>query len=218
VVAAKSFVATALLGLIFTAPALADDPTVKITKADQAKAVAALLHRTDFGSGWTGGPIRTRSLAAPNCPGFDPKESDLVVSGHADARYMFQQGEVELDQDVQVLKSAAAVRTDFARTISPKLARCLALQLKGLPHVVDTSVARLDFPRTGDVSAVYRATIRVREGKTSGTLLSDYVFFGAGRVEYEFTVVAPPAARDQLAQFELRLAQILLKRSGQLAA
>jgi hypothetical protein len=45
-------------------------------------------------------------------------------------------------------------------------------------------------------------------------LLSDYVFFGEGRVEYEFTVIAPVGARDQLAQFELGLAQILLRRAG----
>ena len=213
-----AFVGLACTGLSYTAGALADNPTVKITKADQARAVAALLHRADFGAGWTGGPIKTRSLTAPDCPGFDPKESDLVVTGHADARYVFEKGDVELDQDVQVLASAAAVKTDFARTISPKLGRCLALQLKKLPHVVATSVARVPFPQTGSVSAVYRATISVRDGKTSGKLLSDYVFFGAGRVEYEFTVVAPPGARAQLMRFEVGLAQILLKRAGVLTA
>ncbi len=203
---------------MWSAAALADNPTVRITKGDQAKAVAALLHRADFGSGWTGGPIKARSLTAPSCPGFNPKESDLVVSGHADARYVFQKGDVELDQDVQVLKSAVAVRTDFSRTISPKLGQCLGIQLKKLPHVVSAAVARVSFPATGDVSAVYRATISVRDGKVKGKLVSDYVFFGAGRVEYEFTVVAPPGARAQLGQFESGLARILLKRAGELTA
>ena len=217
-VAAKPLLAAALLGLVCASAALGDNPTVKIEKADQAKAVAALLRRADFGSGWTGGPVKPHSLNAPHCPGFDPKESDLVVTGHADARYAFSQGDVELDQDVQVLKSAAAVRTDFRRTISPALGRCLALQLKKLSGVTATSVARVAFPRTGDVSAVYRATISVRNGKTRGKLLSDYVFFGAGRVEYEFTVVAPPGAGPQLMKFEVGLAQILLKRAGELTA
>jgi hypothetical protein len=223
VAAAKPLLAAAFLGLagasfVFASAALADKPTVRITKADQARAVAALLHRADFGTGWSGGPIKTRSLTAPDCPGFDPKESDLVVTGHADARYVFQKGDVELDQDVQVLASAQAVKTDFARTISPKLGRCLALQLKKLPHVVSTSVSRLSFPQTGTVSAAYRATISVRDGKTKGQLVSDYVFFGAGRLEYEFTVVAPPGARPQLMKFEVGLAQILLKRAGLLTA
>ena len=63
-------------------------------------------------------------------------------------------------------------------------------------------------------SAVYRATITLRNGGPAGPLLSDYVFLGDGRVEYEFTVVAPLAAADQLTRFELGLAQILLRRAA----
>jgi hypothetical protein len=63
------------------------------------------------------------------------------------------------------------------------------------------------------VNAVYRATITLKNGK-AGRLLSDYVFFGEGRVEYELTVIAPIGAADQLTRFESGLAQILLKRAG----
>ena len=221
--AAKPLLAAAFLGLagaafVLPAAALADTPTVRITKADQARAVAALLHRADFGTGWTGGPIKARSLTPPDCPGFDPKESDLVVTGHADARYVFQKGRVELDQDVQVLASVQAVKTDFARSISPKLGQCLALQLKKVPHVVSTTVSRVPFPQMGAVSAVFRAVVSAQDGKQKGQWVTDYVFFGAGRVEYEFTVVAPPAAKPQLMQFEVGLAQILLRRAGLLTA
>jgi hypothetical protein len=218
VVAAK-LVAAALIGLVFTASALADSPTVRITSADQSRAVASLLRRSDFGAGWTGGQVPTAPLTAPNCPGFDPKESDLVVTGHADARYSFPPAGVELDQDVQVLKSAEMVEKDFARSISPLLGRCLAYQLKRLKSVVAAArVERIPFPATGSVSAVYRATITRRSGGPDGTLLSDYVFFGEGRVEYEFTVSAPVSARDQLQRFELVLAQILLRRAATGAA
>jgi len=194
--------------------AVADSPTVRISSADQAKARAALLRRSDFGAGWLGGPIKTSPLSPPDCPGFDPKESDLVVTGHADARYTFKQAGVELDQDVQVMANEAAVQTDFARSISPKLAECLAYQLGKLPNVKAVRVSRMPFPPTGSMSAVYRAEIEVQTPKGRGTLLSDYVFFGEGRVEYEFTVIAPFGARDQLAQFELGLAQILLRRAS----
>ncbi len=213
-VAAKSLVAAALIGLTFTASALADAPVVKITSADQAKAVAALLQRTDFGAGWTGGPVKTTQIAPPNCPGFDPKESDFIVSGHADARYVFQQAGVELDQDVLVMDSPAAVIEDFRRSISPKLAGCLALQLEKMPNVRSATVARVPFPPVGSVTAVYRALIDVRSGARRGTLVSDYVFFGDGRTEYEFTVIAPPSSRDQLSRFELALARILLRRAA----
>ncbi len=217
-VAAKPLLAAALIGLAYTAAALGDAPSVKITNADQAKAAAALLHRSDLGAGWTGGQVATTPFTSPNCPGFDPKESDLVVSGHADARYTFAQAGVELDQDVQVLDSPEAVQKDFARAVSPKLPGCLAYQLEKLPNVARAAVVRVPFPPTGSVSAVYRAEIDVRSGGRQGTLLSDYVFFGEGRVEYEFTVIAPIGARDQLNRFELGLAQILLRRAGAVPA
>jgi hypothetical protein len=214
VVAAKSLVAAALLGLLLTAQALGDAPTVKISSADQAKANAALLHRADLGAGWTGGPVKTQPLTPPDCPGFAPKESDLVVTGHADARYVFQQLGVELDQDVQVLESEDDVQNDFSRTISPGLGRCLQYQLGKLAHVTDVSVTRMPFPPIGSVSAVFRAEITVRTSKGLGRLVSDYVFFGSGRTEYEFTVIAPADSRDQLVRFELALAQKLLSRAA----
>ena len=65
---------------------------------------------------------------------------------------------------------------------------------------------------------LYRAAIDLQTPKGRGTLLSDYVFFGNGRVEYEFTVIAPVGARDQLAQFEHELAQGLLRRAASGAA
>ena len=214
-VAAKPLVAAALIGLVFTSTAgaaVVDAPAVRITAADQAKARAALLRRSDFGAGWLGGPIKTSPLSPPNCPGFDPKESDLVVTGHADARYTTPG--FELDQDVQVMKNEADVQTDFARSVSPKLARCLAYQLAKLKNVLAVRVVRMPFPPTGSVSAVYRAVLDVQTPRGRGTLLSDYVFFGQGRVEYEFTLIAPLGARDQLTKFEQGLAQILLRRSA----
>ncbi len=75
-----------LLALVCAAAALADNPTVRINAADQAKADASLLRLKDFGVGWAGGPKTPSKLTAPSCPGFNPKESDLVVSGHAEAR------------------------------------------------------------------------------------------------------------------------------------
>ncbi len=213
-VAAKSLVAAAFFGLIITATALGDAPTVRFTNADQAKASAALLKHVDLGAGWDGGPIPASPLTPPNCPGFSPKESDLVVTGHADARYTFKEAGVELDQDVEVMSSDDAVMQDFARTISPQLANCIGFQLEQTANVTGVSVARVPFPKTGAVSAAYRAMLEVRTPQGQGRLLSDYVFFGEGRVEYEFTVIAPVGARNQLERFEAGLARILLRRAG----
>ena len=49
--------------------------------------LASLLRLHDFGAGWTGGSETPSKLTAPSCPGFDPKESDLTVSGHAGELY-----------------------------------------------------------------------------------------------------------------------------------
>jgi hypothetical protein len=216
VVAARISVASALLALACTGAALADNPTVRINAADQAKAVTSLVRIKDFGVGWTGGPKTPSKLTAPSCPGFNPKESDLVVTGHAEARFSYTRGGVIFDQDTQVLESAAAVKTDFARVVQPKLADCLAYQLKssGKGNVLSVSVRKLGLPPIGDVSAAYRAsvTIKTSTGK-SAKIVSDFVFFGKGRFEYSLNVVAPAVEGDQLVPFESAMAQILVKRT-----
>ena len=213
-VAAKSLVAATLFALVFPVSALADSPTVRIKKADQATAVSALLHQSDFGAGWRGGPTTPSKLTAPSCPGFNPKESDLVVNGHAEAKFALQQSGVEFDQDVQVLVNAAAVQKDFVRTVKPQLAGCLAYQLRKASNVTRATVTKIQFPAVGTVSAAYRATIVVHGPKGPGKFLSDYVFFGEGRLEYAFNVVAPVGAGDQLVRFESAMAQIVLRRMG----
>src|SRR5438876_12443951 len=89
VFAARTLLAAALVALVCTAAAFADNPTVRIVKADQAKAEASLLRLHDFGVGWAGGSRTPSKLTAPKCPGFDPKESDLTVTGHAEARFTY---------------------------------------------------------------------------------------------------------------------------------
>ena len=208
-----------LLALACTGAALADNPTVKINTADQAKADASLLRLKDFAAvvGWTGGPTTPSKLTAPSCPGFNPKESDLVVTGHAEARFTYKSGGVIFDQDSQVLESADAVKTDFARTITPKLADCLAYQLKSSgkgTKVLSVGVRQLGLPRIGDISAAYRATVVIKTGTArTVTIVSDYVFFGQGRFEFSINVEAPVGEGGQLVPFETAMAQILVKRA-----
>src|SRR5690606_34270301 len=63
--AAKSLVAAALLALAALAAvpsAVAGGPTLKLSSADQAKAAAAVLRRSDFPIGWRGGRVRPSKL------------------------------------------------------------------------------------------------------------------------------------------------------------
>jgi hypothetical protein len=215
VVAAKSVVTTvALLALLSAAAARADAPTVRIAAADQVRAEAALLRLSDIGAGWQGGRVPTSKLTAPNCPGFDPKESDLVVTGHADARFSNPRASATLAQDVQVLRSERAVRTDFARTITSGLGRCLAYQLKKEPGVASVSVARIAFPKLGTIAAAYRATLLLKTVHGTVKFYGDYVFIGTGRYEFALRVLAPSPVVDQLVNFETAMARILIKRLG----
>jgi hypothetical protein len=217
VVGAKSLLAGILLALAFAAAAAADDPTVRITRADQLKAEAALLKLKDFGVGWSGGKRTPSKLTAPKCPGFDPKESDLTVTGHAEARFTYARGSVVFDQDNQVLESEKAVRTDFARVIQPKLKDCLAYELKqaGKGQIISVVVRELPFPRLGTQSAAYRGTMVLRAGGgRKVTFVSDFIFIGQGRYEYSLNVVAPAVLGGELASFEQSIAQKLVRKAG----
>jgi hypothetical protein len=216
VVGAKVFIAGILLALVGAATAAADDPTVRISHADQVKAESALLQLTDFGVGWTGGKRTPSKLTAPKCPGFDPKESDLTVTGHAEARFTYARGSVVFDQDNQVLKSEKAVATDFARVIRPKLKDCLAYELKqsGKGQVVSVVVRELPFPKVGTSSAAYRGTMVVRAGGRKVTFVSDFIFIGQGRLEYSLNIVAPAVLGSELVSFEQSIARMLVKKAG----
>ena len=215
-VGAKVLLAGMLLALVGAASAAADDPTVRISHADQMKAEAALLQLSDFGVGWTGGRRTPSKLTAPQCPGFDPKESDLTVTGHAEARFAYARGSVVFDQDNQVLESEKAVATDFARVIRPKLKDCLAYELKqsGKGQVVSVVVRELPFPKVGTSSAAYRGTMVVRVGGRKVTFVSDFIFIGQGRLEYSLNIVAPAVLGGELVSFEQSIAQKLVKKAG----
>jgi hypothetical protein len=217
VAGAKSLLAGVVLALAFAAAAAADNPTVRIVRADQLKAEAALLKLKDFGVGWAGGRRTPSKLTAPKCPGFDPKESDLTVTGHAEARFTYARGSVVFDQDNQVLESEKAVSTDFSRVIRPKLKDCLAYELKqsGKGQIVSVVVRELPFPRLGAHSAAYRGTMVLRAGGgRKVTFVSDFIFIGQGRYEYSLNVVAPAVLGGELASFEQSIAQKLVKRAG----
>jgi hypothetical protein len=220
VVAIKPLVASTLLALLLASAAVAsstaraDNPTLKINADDQAWATQSLLRPGDFGIGWKGGQIPSVKPVGPSCPGFDPKASDLVVTGHANANFEYPRAGVQVSLDSQVLDSVAAVQKDFARTIQPPLAECLAYQLRRGPNITAVTVTTLEFPRIGSNSAAYRALITVKSKGRTAKVISDFVFFSNGRLEYSLNVVAPVGYRRQLVPFEADMARMLVKRGA----
>ena len=79
-----------------------------------------------------------------------------MITGHANASFENARAGVHVSLDTQVLESAAAVQTDFARTMQPQLPGCLAYQLKQEREHRGVTVEPLDFPKIGSVTAAYR--------------------------------------------------------------
>ena len=134
--------------------------------------VAALLRPADFGARLA----RRRDEAdeadhATACPGFDPKESDLVVTGHANANFAFQQrGRAGLDQTRRCSRARRRVRTDFARTISAgarRLPRLPAEEGARTSSAVEVERHRLPADRHASAPPT-AATITVQDGHGHG--------------------------------------------------
>lgn len=191
------------------------DPKVKPTKADQVFASSAVLTNADLGAGWLGGPRTPTSRKTPTCSFFHPNNSDLTLTGHAEALYNNGNGGMQVDSDVEVLRSAAQVQTEFKRLIQPPLTKCVRYDL--LKSVGGTGVElgfakRLTFPRLASVTVAYRVVISVKSSGQTVHVLDDQILLGQGRAEGFLNVVAPETNQSQLLAFETRLARAVVKR------
>ena len=188
---------------------------VKLNAHDNALARAAVIQRADLGSasGWKGGMTKP-DLTPISCPGYHPKQSDLVLTGVAESH--FTQAALDFRSDAQVLQTAQMVRLDWQRSIEtsgvvPCLRSSLAKSLGSVAKVV--SFAKRAFPQVATYAAAYRGLVDIQvQGKTVG-LLIDLVVFGRSRTELTLTVTAPAAAAATISAAEARLARILVARA-----
>ena len=186
---------------------------VRLNSADQAAARAAVLRRGDLGSGWTGGARKAPPPSTVTCPGYQPKQSDLVRTGAAEAR--FQHTGLVLQTDAQVLKTRTMVARDWQRSVAdPRSVNCLRHMLsKQLPSNERlVSFGRRAFPRLAKYSAAYRMLVRVHAQGQTVLVVVDLVTVGRSRTELTLTMSAPAAARRVLPAAEVRVARALLAR------
>jgi hypothetical protein len=196
---------------------IADKEQIHLTNAGQAAARAAVLTKADLGTapGWTGGAKKPDLSSTPPCPGFRPKQSDLVVNGAAET--VFKQPAIQFDSEAQVLQTAHMVKLDWQRTvIAPQILPCLRIAVAKSAgtsaHV--TSIRRTAFPRVATFTSAIRILLDV---KTSGsttpvTVFVDVVLVGRGRTEITLTTTAPLLASSAVRAAEIRLARILAAR------
>src|ERR1041384_4489843 len=101
---------------------------IKLNAHHNALARAAVIKLSDLGTGWTGGLTKPDLTPPPTCPGYNPKQSDLVLTGAAQSH--FTHTGLDIQSEAQVLKTAQMVSLDWHRSIeTPGLVPCLRTHL-----------------------------------------------------------------------------------------
>lgn len=182
--------AVLLLALALPAVALAadTDPQKRFTAADQAKARALLLKRTDFVAGWKQQPTKPDDDDV-KCAAFDPDYSDLVLTGDQRAEFAHAQGGASVYSYASLYKSAAHASAAWSRSAKPALLQCLREAMREAvgPDVKLTfsKLARVPFPKLAPrVYAVeVDCTMSSPQTGRSVRLSMDVVVLGRGRAE-----------------------------------
>ena len=215
----------AALAIVFGAVALglssgamarsSEKPRQSFNPSDVAAARAAVLQRGDLGTagGWSGGTRKPNLSSGMSCAGYTPKQSDLVLTGAAEA--VWHHAGLEVQSVAQVMKTRGMVALDWRRTVtSPKAVSCLRTMLaRTLPSGQRlASFSRLSFPRLTPYAEAFRALIDVSAGGQHALVVADVVVVGKSRTELTLSVEAPAAARSGLPAAEARLAKLLLAR------
>jgi hypothetical protein len=177
----------ALAAVVVPAALGADgEPQKRLTKADQAKARAIVLRRSDFPAGWVAKPNTTTSQDTPRCSTYNPDQSDLIETGDVDSPDFTRADGSFVSGSVGIFKTATMAKTGYARVARPQLASCFAeLFAKGAaPAKVQVlHVGPLPFRRLGDRSNAYRLTANVTLQGTTIPVAIDIVTFNRGRVD-----------------------------------
>jgi hypothetical protein len=210
--------ALAALGAAGTALAASlDREQHRFNASDQAAAKSAVLVKADLGpTGWTGGAKKPDLGPPQTCANYDPKQSDLVLTGVAETNW--KHAGLEVDTEAQVLQTADMVKLDWQRTvIDPDAASCLkeniVKSLKSSSTVKFVSFQRVALPRVGAYSRAYVTTIQVTANGSPVLLAVEDVLIGNKRTEFtiESTTAKPEQAAVQTAL--VRLAKILVARA-----
>jgi len=213
-------VVAAFAALVVTGVALADplDPKVKYNDADQARAKAALLTRSDLGIGWTGGTLKTpSSLKQPICPQLRPNYSKLTITGHAEAVFDNGNGGVQVTSDAEVWKNEKQAARHMDALLKPALPTCIRYSLLKTVGGIDKAVLlktqkqELGKLPAADSAVSYRVPVGYKVGKQTVVVASDFLLLRKGRTEI-YVNVTGPSNDAALVALEKRIAKTLLAR------
>jgi hypothetical protein len=206
------FLALALAALAIAGAALANhlDPKKRITPADQARARAMLLKKTDLPAPFRAVP---RGGGEPHidCPQV-VSEADLTVTGDAEGT-QFVLGPVSVNSASQVYESAADASASWRRGTSPAGTRCLThllrqeFQRQGVRLV---SLRKTAFPQVSERTVAYRVTLSAETSQGAVPLYADVVVLSRSRALAQVFVASglvPPDRGE-----EIRLARLVAGR------
>jgi hypothetical protein len=186
--------------------------------SDQALARSILLKGADLGpsSTWSGGRTVPDTSQPRTCANFNPRRSDLVITGDAESDYTAAGG-VTYRNEVQIMKTAHMVRLDWQRDIvDPAALPCLRTYVaSSLPAGENlVSLTRLSVPRVAMYAAGYRALIdqHFTNKRTVRTMI-DVLFVGRNRTELTLESTATYASHAAVERTEFRLAHLLVART-----
>lgn len=203
------------LTLLLAGGALADKEQIALTRAGHKAARVAVLKRSDLGKGpWTGTAKKPALNTPTGCPGYAPKQSDLVVVGAAGTSW--KSTGVQFDSEAQVLRTPKMVHLDWKRTVrASKVMPCLKhnLQQSLAPNERLSFVTRLPVPRIPALVRLYRAVVVIRANGVKTPILIDSLLVGSGRTEITLTTTALYASRKAVTRTEIRLARVLARRA-----
>ena len=192
------------------------DPKKRITPADQAKARSTILKLTDFAAGWKRAPASPES--DETCPGFNPTEADLTLTGEAQAEFTHSQGLATVASYSEVYVSKADALKSWTRSDKPAVARCLGhFFQKGATDestkVTIVSAGRMAFPKLAPRTAAFKVVARVTvtaNGQTQTVPFALQFFaLGQGRGDTAFLAISPGTG---LASADLRAFGTLLAK------
>lgn len=215
-----------LLTVCLVVPALAfaaaGDPKKRIAPADQKKAASIVLKRVDLAAGWK--RVHTPDNGDLTCPGFNPDESDLTLTGESESEFSSTDGARYVSTSSSIYISVKDALASWTRNVKPALARCIAHFLRegiaadgGKATILKQD--RIAFPRIAPRTVAFRVAARVTftsSGTTVTRPLTIHVIgLGRGRGDATLLAMSPGAGipAGALRAFSRALA-VRLQKSG----
>jgi hypothetical protein len=212
---ARALGAAALLTFALAATAAAGNTEkFKLNTADNEAARAVTLTAADVGPGRTQLAMKPDLTADDtHCPNFNPKSSDLVVTGAAATK--FDQAGARVQSEVELMRTPKMVQRDWQRSVSsPNFLPCLRSMFKKQSSAKARFVSfrRLQLPQVAPYSAGYRyvADITTTSGKIR--MAVDILVFGRGRTEITLSTTMPVTSVSALFPNEIVWAKALARR------